>query len=326
MKNAIKVLCFVIAVLIAGSAAWYFAFVWDMNEFVFIDGTEKGTVIITGYIGSDKDVEIPKTLRAKKVVGIDNYAFRDTDISSVKVGDNVRWIGDGAFNGCKNLKSVDLGKSVETLGREVFVNSTGLTVFKFSPALKEIGQLLFGNNTKITDLNLNGNLNFKFENGIIYSSDMSVIYESLISADLSDYEMPKSVVELRPYAFYSQEEIKTIKLNSGIKSVPDGCFASCKGLTELSIPDSVESIGKLIIVNSSISTITIPSSVTKIDDLSFNHNDVPALDDEGKPVLDENGKEVTKPAYEVTIITVEGSFATTFARRNEIQLKIVDSL
>lgn len=326
MKNAIKVFCFVIAVLIVGAAAWYFAFVWDMNEFVFVDGTDKNTVIITGYIGSDKDVKIPKTLRAKKVVGIDNYAFRDMDITSVTVGDNVKWIGDGAFNGCKNLKSVDLGKSVETLGREVFVNSTELTEFKFSPELKEIGQLIFGNNTKISNLDLNGNKNFRFEDGVIYNSDMTVIYESLISADLKDYVMPDTVVELRAYAFYSQDEIKSIKLNDGVKRIPDGCFASCKGLTELSIPESVESIGKLVIVNSCISTLTIPSSVKKIDDLSFNHNEVPALDSEGKPVVDENGKEQTRPEYEITIVTVEGSFASTYAKRHEYNLKIVDSL
>lgn len=326
MKNAIKVICFVLAVLLAGASTFYFAFIWDMNEFVFIDGTEKGTVIITDYIGSDKDVKVPKTLRGKKVVGIDSHTFKGDDINSVEVGDNVKWIGDYAFSGCQNLTSVDLGKSVESLGEEVFANCTELTYCKFSPVLKSVGSLMFGNNDKITDIDLNGNSNFKVVDGVIYSSDMSVLYETLLSADLSSYSLPKTITELKPMAFYGQKEMKSIKLNSSIKTIPYACFGMCSGLTELVIPDSVESISGSILFGTSVKVVKIPKSVKVIDDKAFEHNEIPELDEEGNPVLDEFGKPVLKKEHEITIVTVKGSAAEKFANRpeHEYPLQIVD--
>lgn len=324
MKNAIKVICFVLAVLLAGASTFYFAFIWDMNEFVFIDGTEKGTVIITDYIGSDKDVKVPKTLRGKKVVGIDSQAFSGHDITSVVIGGNVKTIGENVFQNCKNLQSVDLGASVEKIGTMSFADCTALTEVKFSPVLKEIGYMLFRNNTKLTDINLNGNSNFKVVDGVIYNSDMTVIYETLLSADLSSYSLPETVTELKPMAFYGQEELKSISLNSGIKFIPDGCFSMCTGLTELTLPEGVSSVGKLVIVGSSITTIKIAKSVKVIDDLAFEHNEVQVLDENGNPVLDENGKVKKEKEHQISIVTVDKSFAASFARRHEYPLQIVD--
>lgn len=322
--NAIKVLCFVLAMILVGVAAFYFAFIWDLKEFVFIDGTEKGTVIITDYIGSDLDVKVPNTLRGKKVIAIDNQAFKGDAITSVVIGKNVKTIGENAFQGCTSLKSVDLGKSVETVGSMAFSDCTSLSEVKFSPAVKELGHMIFRNDVKLTTIDINGNTNFKFADGAIYSADMTVLYETLISADFSDYVLPKSVIEFRTMAFYGQEELTSIKLNPGTKSIPDGCFSMCKGLKELTIPDGVESVCGLIIVGSEITVINVPKSVKNINDYAFEHNEIEVLDENGSPVLDENGKPTKKPEFDIEIVTVEGSFAATFARRHEYALKIVE--
>lgn len=324
MKNAIKVICFVFAMLLAGVGAFYFAFVWDMNEFVFIDGSEKGTVIITDYIGSDKDVKVPNRLRGKKVVGIDNHAFKDDDITSVVIGDNVKSIGENVFQNCKNLQKVDLGDSVEKIGTMAFSDCPSLTEVKFSPKLKDIGVMLFRNDTKLTNIDLNGNSNFNYVDGVIYSGDMTVVYETLLAADLSSYKLPETVTELKSMAFYGQKELKSIQLNSGIKHIPDGCFSMCTGLTELAIPEGVVSVGKVVLVGSNITTVKIAKSVKTIDDLAFEHNEVQVLDENGNPVLDENGKVKKEKEHQITIVTVDKSFAASFARRHEYALQIVD--
>ena len=43
MKNAIKVLCFTLAVIIVGTSAFLIYFKWDKSQFEYVDGTEKGT-------------------------------------------------------------------------------------------------------------------------------------------------------------------------------------------------------------------------------------------------------------------------------------------
>ena len=56
MKNAIKVLCFTLAVIIVGTSAFLIYFKWDKSQFEYIDGTEKGTVMITGYKDESKEL------------------------------------------------------------------------------------------------------------------------------------------------------------------------------------------------------------------------------------------------------------------------------
>ncbi len=328
MKNAIKVICFVLAVIVIGVSSCYIYFTWDIGEFEVSDGSEKGTVIITNYIGNDEDVVVPKSLRGKKVVSIDNSAFQGIDtIKSVTIGENVKSVGTNAFQDCENLQKVDMGASLERLGNMAFANCPKLTEVKFSPVLKELGHMVWGNIENEIKIDLNGNKNFVFDNGILYSADYTVIYESLISADLSDYVIPETVIELRPYAFYLQKELKEIKFNSGITTIPEGCFIQCSSLKELVLPDSVTNIATVVLAGSGIDTITIPDSVVKIDDFAFikDGSEINIIDKiQGKD--DENTSENVDPANNITIITTEGSFASTFARRHNFNLKLVDSL
>lgn len=329
MKNAIKVICFVLAVLIIGVSSCYIYFTWDVGDFEVVNGSERGTVIITNYIGNSKDIVIPNTLRGKKVVSIDNSAFQGEDIESVVIGENVKSVGQNAFQKCESLKKVDMGVSLEALGNMAFANCPKLVEVKFSPILKELGHMVFGNNENEIKIDLNGNKNFAFDNGILYSGDYKIIYESLISADLSEYVLPETVVELRPYAFYSQPELKKITINSGITSIPEGCFIECSSMTELVLPDTVTTIGTVVLAGSGINTVTIPDSVVKIDDYAFVKDGLEVNIADKLQGKDEGDTEAdTKVDHEkmITIVTTEGSFASTFARRHSYNLKIVDTL
>ena len=239
MKNAIKVICFVLAVIIAGGAGGYVYFTWDVGEYETIEGAQSGTVIIRNYIGEETDVVIPNRLRGKKVVSIDDSAFKGTDITSVVLNKYIVSIGVNAFQNCEKLTRVDMGKAVKSIGNGAFSNCPELTEVKFAPTVSKIGHVIFGNNEKLTTLDLNGNENYKFVDGILYSSDMTTMYESLVSTDMSSYKLPETVVNLNAYAFYAQDEITEIKLNDGITKIDEGTFIDCKNLTNIVIPDSV---------------------------------------------------------------------------------------
>lgn len=304
MKNAIKVICFVLVVLIAGIGGGYVYFTWDIGEYETTEGSKAGTVIITKYIGEETDVVIPNRLRGKKVVAINGSAFRNNkEITSVKFNDYIVSVGINAFQGCDKLTSVDMGKSVQSIDNNVFSNCPELTEVKFSPALEKLGHGLFGNDKKLLTIDINGNENFTFEDGVLYSSDMTTIYETLASADLSNFVCPDTVVNLNGYAFYSQDELTSVKLNNGLKTINEGTFLGCKSLKELDIPDSVTSIGTVILAESGIDTVKIPASVVKIDDNAFYQSE-----------------------NQITIVTTENSTAAKYAEKKHIKLTIVDSL
>lgn len=303
MKNAIKVICFVLVVLIAGIGGGYVYFTWDVGEFVTFEGSKAGTVIITDYIGDATDVVIPNRLRGKKVISIDDNAFKNKNITSVKFNDNIISIGVNSFQNCDKLTKVDMGTSLENIGNSAFSNCPELTEVIFSPTVKKLGHVIFGNDAKLTDIDLNGNENFKFSDGVLYSADMTKIYETLFSADLSDYVMPKTVVELNSFAFYAHDEITSLNINSGIKIINEGTFVDCKGLKEITFPDSVVGIGTAIVAGSGIETIKIPASVQNIDKDAF-----------------------FKSEEGITIVTTKGSYAAKFAEKNDLKLMLVDNL
>lgn len=303
MKNAIKVICFVLAVIIGGGVGGYVYFTWDVGVYDTIEGSNAGTVIITDYLSDETDVVIPNRLRGKKVIAINDNAFKETDITSVTFNDNIVSVGINAFQGCEKLVKVDMGTSVKSLGTGAFSNCPELNEVKLSPTLEKLGHVIFGNDEKLTTIDVNGNPNLKFENGILYSADMTTIYESLVSADLSEYKCPTSVVDLNAYAFYSQGELKSIQLNEGLKNIKEGTFIDCKNLTEITVPESVVAIGTVILSGSGVKTIKIPASVSKIDDNAFYN--------------------VEK---QVTIVTTKGSYAAKYAEKKGMSLTLVESL
>ena len=81
---------------------------------------ENGNATITGYIGSEMEIVIPKTIDGYKVTAIGERAFEDMDIKSVIISDGVETVGWFAFNGCMKLTSVIVASSVTKIGYSAF--------------------------------------------------------------------------------------------------------------------------------------------------------------------------------------------------------------
>lgn len=302
MKNAIKVLCFVLAVLIIGTAGTYFYFTWDKGEFEIIDGTDRGTVMITGYVGDKTDVVIPKRLRAKKVVSIDEKAFEESNIVSVEIGGNVKTVGKNAFKNCKSLKSVKINDGVRSLGESAFFGCTALESVSIPKSLEKLNDAVFFD-TAIKSLDFSKNEYFIEENGVVYDKQKTTLYFALSTADLSEFTCPDTVTSIGNYAFANHKEIKNFKINDGVKILGTETFYGCTGMTELRLPTSVVAINPLAISNSGIKKIYIPKQTVTIDKTAF------------------YGME-----KQLTIVTVKGSTASGYATNNKFNLEIADSL
>lgn len=273
MKNAIKVLCFTLAVIIVGTSAFLIYFKWDKSEFEYVDGTEKGTVMITGYKGESKDVKIPSKLRGKSVTQIDTLTFEDSDITSIEIGDNVTYIGMSAFRGCKSLKTVKLGKGILNIDEGCFNDCTSLEEITLPKSLEKLGGSLFAGCTSLKKVELEEGGNFVIKDGVLLSADMKTLYFALPYANLGDYICPSEVETVTSLAFYNCPSLKSFTFSDKIKSIPQGMFVLCTGLKELHLPDSVTQIGSVIITKSGVKTVTIPESVKVIDKNAFTQSD-----------------------------------------------------
>lgn len=302
MKNAIKVLCFVIAFIVIGAGSIWFYFTWDKGEFEYVDGSEKGTAVITDYLGESKNVVIPKRLRGKKVTIIGESAFKKTDIESIEIGNNVTVVEKNAFNGCQSLKTVKLCEGVRSVGENAFIECKALETVTVPSTLEKLGDGAFIE-TAIKEIDFSNNDYFTLKDSIIYSKDMTELVMVLPTAKVTEYVCPDTLTDIHSLAFNNHAELKSFKFNEKITKVNQGVFANCTGLEKLTLPKSVVFIDGLPFVSSGLKEIFIPASTTKIDKVAF-----------------------VKMEEQLTIVTPKGSFAERYAKNNGLKVRTGESL
>lgn len=85
------------------------------------------TLIITGYSGSNSELEIPSEIKHKTVTAIGEQAFSGCDsLRKIIIPDSVTSIGNQAFSNCKNLKEIIIPGSLSGIGESLFQNCTKL--------------------------------------------------------------------------------------------------------------------------------------------------------------------------------------------------------
>ena len=90
--------------------------------------------------------------------------------------------------------------------------------------------------------------------------------------NLGSVALPESLTTLGIRAFGGCQSLKTIKIPSGVTAIPDRCFLECSSLESVTIPEGVTTLGLYAFSNCRFKTLTLPSTITKIDDGVFSHN------------------------------------------------------
>lgn len=100
-------------------------------------------VEITGYTGSETDIEIPAYIEGTPVTEIGNNAFHLSEITSVRIPDTVVEIQDAAFYEAKRLLEVTFGSSVTVVGKYAFFGCESLDAVYLNDALRVIKEYAF---------------------------------------------------------------------------------------------------------------------------------------------------------------------------------------
>lgn len=217
------------------------------------------TYSVSGYGGTDPDVVIPSSHQGKPVTEIGQRAFYDCDgITSVRIADSVKNIGESAFRHCDLLKRVTFGSGVETIGREAFFRCLALTSLTIPGNVKTIGKNAFEKCAGLTKLTLG--------NGIGEIGD----YAFYQCTGLRSVTIPDSVTFLGASAFRGCDGLEQVTLGKGLKEIASSTFYACIHLQSVSIPDGVTQIGSSAFYSCSAMTdLSIGSGVTYLGDNSF---------------------------------------------------------
>ena len=194
-------------------------------------------------------------------------------------------IYDYAFNGCSKLTELILPESVTYLGHH-FTAGTAISNITIPKSIKSVGEYYGGP--------FSGNINLTY---VTLEDGMTAIPANLLNyyqnpSYVENVTIPSSITDIGARAFEDCDAITAVDIPKGVKSIGQGAFQNCNNLTnvifhenneegfelkiydtvfqgcsklsKLNLPDTVTYLGHHMIQGTSISSITVPKSVTGV--------------------------------------------------------------
>jgi hypothetical protein len=181
-----------------------------------------GMIIITKYLGQEKNITIPTQIDGKSVIAIGDGTFSYcTSIESINVPDTITEIAGNAFLGCTKLTSVTISKSVKIIRDGAFDKCSGL-------------------NAIYVDIN---NANYKSIDGVLFDKNGTTLIRYPIGKTETIYQIPNGVIEIDTAAFYDCTRLESINIPDTVATVGYSAFFDCTSLKDITIPKSVSSLG-----------------------------------------------------------------------------------
>ena len=175
---------------------------------------------------------------------IKNYAFYNyQSIKSVEIGESVTSIGSCAFDGCSELTSVNIGNSVTSIGDYAFYDCSGLTSVTIPNSVTSIGERAFYNCSGLTSVTIGNSVTSIGHYAFTYCSGLtSVLWNAKNCKDFSSSTYSP---------FYECSRITSFTFGNEVEHIPANLCSGMSKLTEITIPNSVTSIGDYAFYNCS---------------------------------------------------------------------------
>ena len=236
-------------------------------------------------------INIPPT-----ITNIEDGTFKNcTGLASITIPEGVTSIGESAFSGCSSLTSITIPESVTSIGESAFSGCSGLTSITIPEGVTSIGVSVFSGCSSLTSITIPESVTSIGESAFSGCSGLTSItipegvtsigYDAFYDCrnlkkviNYSDLDIQKGSWDNGYVAYYADRVINLDEVVDGYAfKTKDGVYNLIGYIgddTELTLPTDYQGenyqIGEDAFYGCiSITSITIPNSVTSIGDRAF---------------------------------------------------------
>ena len=183
------------------------------------------------YCEKLQNIELPQKL---KIVGPAAF-FACYNLRGAELPSSVIRIEEGAFDNCTSLPNISIPNSVEHIGRYAFYGCVTAPEVVIPSNVKYIGFAAFGSCTALKEATFNAT-----------------------NCDNNGNDI-----------FYNSINLSSIKIGSNVTVIPDEFVRGKTNITEVTISDSVKTIGYAAFSGTALTEIAVPESVETIGEQAF---------------------------------------------------------
>ena len=217
------------------------------------------------------------------VAKIESNAFANCEsLETVKIPKSVLNIGSDSFVGCSSLAKVEVD-----IGNPNYASVNGVlfdkekttillypynkpdTIYNIPSSVASI-DISFWYNNNLSEITVDSaNTVFTSENGMLFNKDKTELLRYPAQKSELKFIVPNDVISIGTYAFYNCKHLQNVSIPSSVSELNRGCFSGCTNLVNVEMVAGLERIGIGAFIDSKISSINIPNSVTDIGNYAF---------------------------------------------------------
>ena len=267
-----------------------------------------------------------------KVTTIERAAFYQCDLRNFTIPATVNSIGDSAFS-FSSMENITISNGVTSIGDMAFAYSF-ISSITIPASVTHIGDSAFAYNSPITDMNIvvdEENQAYCVENGVLFDKEKTRLIVFGKWTSVSTYVIPDTVIYIDEAAFYGglNSILTEITIPASVENIGKDAFSYCNSLKKIDVDSENEYYsslnGVLFDKNQTTlircpecedSTYEIPEGVISIADNAFQFNNLIGI------TIPESVTSIGENAFSnceqfTTIYGKAGSYAQTYAEAYE---------
>ncbi len=253
-----------------------------------------------GEWGFSRCISLTNITIPASMTTISAWAFNGcSNLTEVTIPETVRKIQKGAFAYCNGLATVTINEGVTEMSESIFQQCIALESITLPKSLTTLDKNVFIQCESLQEINVaEGNTYFSSQDGVLYNYAKTTLLRYPEGKEGTTFTIPSGVATIGQTSFYSCKNLTSIDITSGVQTIDYSAFFGCENLASVSIPDSVTTIRNQAFAGCAMTSVNISQYVTTIGSGAFMPNvDVNSYVVQFTPVLESITVDENNPNY-----------------------------